>query len=251
MKELEKERKIVQAVLSDDHTMYGWLWEYDAGARPTPTRETFLQEVAKCDIYLGLFWLNYGPYTIEEYEYARTCNKPCLVYKKQVDTEKRDPQLTDFLKKIEDVNNPKGLTVRWFTTNEQLEKYVREDVFRLLTDVFRQSRQQPTNGPITNHSTGGTLSTSDLVELTELLLKCTAIIDRAQREVVISLIAPDITQRIRRGDTGFTDVLEIVKGCAEYDEGIAQLMQATRTIDGNTRSVQAVMVFLRKRGFRV
>lgn len=248
--ELKNERRIVQAVLSD-YRMYGWLWEDDAGARPTPTRATFLQEVADCDIYLGLFWLGYGIYTIEEYEYAREHDKPCLVYKKQVNTEKRDPQLTDFLNQIEDVNNSEGVTVRWFTTNEQLETYIRDDVLRLLTRAFRGSRQQPVNGPIGSSSTSGILSTLDQVELTEKLLQCTAISDRAQREAVIGLITPNITQRILRGDTSFTDVLQIVKKCAEYENGIEQLMRATRTIDGDTHSFQAVMVFLKIHAYRV
>jgi len=45
--------------------MYGWLWEKDAGARPEPIRSTYLKEVEACDLYIGLFWLGYGPITIK------------------------------------------------------------------------------------------------------------------------------------------------------------------------------------------
>src|SRR5450759_3039855 len=72
MQELTEERHAIQAALKDV-LMYGWLWETDAGARPEPIQSTYLTEVANCDIYLGLFWQGYGPYTIEEYEHARTC----------------------------------------------------------------------------------------------------------------------------------------------------------------------------------
>lgn len=90
MTELADERRAVQKALSK-YRMYGWLWEKDAGARPEPIDSTYLTEVAACDIYIGLFWLGYGPYTIEEFECARQHNKPCLIYEKHVDTDKRDP----------------------------------------------------------------------------------------------------------------------------------------------------------------
>ncbi len=135
MEELSEERRAVQAALSD-YRMYGWLWEDDAGARPVTIRATYLREVEESDIYLGLFWLGYGPYTIEEYEHARQHDKPCLIYQKHVEIEKRDSQLTQFLKQIEKVDNPAGLTVRRFKTAEELAYYVQEDVLRLLTGIF-------------------------------------------------------------------------------------------------------------------
>src|SRR2546429_5448535 len=91
MQELVEERRAVQSALSD-YRMYGWLWEDDAGARPMPTRDTYLKEVETSDIYLGLFWLGYGSYTIDEYKHARQHSKPCLVYEKNVETDRRDPQ---------------------------------------------------------------------------------------------------------------------------------------------------------------
>ena len=248
MQELAEERRVVQAVLSD-YRMYGWLWEDDAGACPTPTRATFLKEVEACDIYLGLFWLDYGPYTIEEYQYAHQWSKPCLVYKKQVDMDKRDPQLTRFLKQIEDVDNSKGVTVCPFTTTEELATHVQEDVLHLLTSVFRESRQQPANKTEENGTTGRTLSPEEQDELTALLLKCAAISDRAQREAVIRRLTPDIRQRIDRGKTDLTDVSQIVNKCAEYEGGIEQLVRATRAIDGYTRSVKAVIAFLKELRF--
>jgi hypothetical protein len=142
MQELADERRAIQAALSDKH-MFSWLWEDDAGARPEPIRHTCLKEVEACDIYIGLFWLGYGQYTVEEYEHARRHKKPCLVYEKRIDIERRIAELLAFLKHIQQVENDEGLTVRWFMTPEQLAAFVQEDVMHLLTTTFRESRRQP------------------------------------------------------------------------------------------------------------
>lgn len=146
MTELADERRAVQKALSK-YRMYGWLWEKDAGARPEPIDSTYLTEVAACDIYIGLFWLGYGPYTIEEFECARQHNKPCLIYEKHVDTDKRDPQLKAFLDTPQQVKNPQGLTVCRFETPIQLAEQVQKDVMHLLITRFRETRQQPTQPP--------------------------------------------------------------------------------------------------------
>lgn len=92
MQELKDERLAIQTALAD-YDMHGWLWESDAGARPEPIRSTYLDMVEACDIYIGIFWLGYGQYTIEEYNHARKHQKPCLIYEKRVDIPNRDPQL--------------------------------------------------------------------------------------------------------------------------------------------------------------
>jgi tetratricopeptide (TPR) repeat protein len=142
MGELAEERRAVQTALKA-YQMSGWLWEDDAGARPETIRSTYLKEVEACDLYLGLFWLEYSPYTIEEYQHARKHQKPCLVYEKRVKLEQRNPELAAFLQEIGRVENLVGLTIRRFQTAEELAKYVQEDVLRLLTTDFRKSRQQP------------------------------------------------------------------------------------------------------------
>jgi tetratricopeptide (TPR) repeat protein len=142
MAELAEERRAVQSALSA-YQMFGWLFEQDAGARPEPIQSTYLTEVEACDIYIGLFWQGYGQYTIEEYEQARALHKPCLVYEKQVGTDKRDPRVTSFLQYIQQVTDPQGLTVFRFSTVEALAAQVQKDVMHLLITTFRQSRQQP------------------------------------------------------------------------------------------------------------
>ena len=142
MAELAEERQAVQRALKNYH-MYGWLFEKDAGARPESIQQTYLEEVASCDIYIGLFWQGYGEYTIEEFEKARALHKPCLIYEKHVALEQRDPQLTTFLHSIQQVTDPRGLTVRRFQTASELADQVSQDVLHLLITDFRKSRKQP------------------------------------------------------------------------------------------------------------
>jgi tetratricopeptide (TPR) repeat protein len=141
MQELADERRAVQAALAE-YLMHGWIWENDAGARPEPVRSAYLDEVEACDIYLGFFWLGYGPYTIEEFEHARKLQKPCLLYEKHVSIEQRSPELATFLERIQRVDNPEGLTIYRFENPNQLAAQVQSDVIRLLTTRFRESRQQ-------------------------------------------------------------------------------------------------------------
>ena len=142
MTELADERRLLKDALSQ-YRMEGWTWEKDAGARLEPIDRTYLKEVEACDIYIGLFWQGYGPYTIEEYEHARKHKKPCLVYEKYVDVDKRDPKLQAFLDTIQQVKNPQGLTVCRFETPQQLAEQVQKDVLRLLTTTFHETRKQP------------------------------------------------------------------------------------------------------------
>ncbi len=140
MMELIDERLALQEALKV-YNMRGWLWEKDAGARPEPIQSTYLKEVEACDIYIGLFWLGYGQYTIEEYEHARKKQKPCLIYEKNVRVDQRSSELTAFLNTIHRVND--GLTSCYFKDAAELTSRVQEDVMRLLTTTFRNNRRQP------------------------------------------------------------------------------------------------------------
>lgn len=142
MQELAAERQAVQAALKN-FKMSGWLWETNAGARPEPIRSVYLQEVEASDLYLGLFWLGYGPYTIEEFQHARALHKPCLVYEKFLNLDRRDSRLAAFLQDLQQVTSPAGLTICRFTTTAQLADQVQHDVIHLLTTIFHKTRIQP------------------------------------------------------------------------------------------------------------
>lgn len=251
MEELAQERKVVQAALSD-YNLYGWLWESDAGARPFMLHSTYLKELAGCDIYIGLFWLGYNPQTIEEFKYACSQNKYCLIYEKHANIENRDPQLMQFLKRIGKSAGKDSLIVRKFTDAEELADFVQQDVTYLLTSLFRENRAQPPTLPLLEQqerTLGRTLSVLEQVELTDKLLNCGAISDQAQRESVLAMLPGDLKQSINRGNTDITDVLQIVKKSTEYRGGIEKLVLATRSVDGDTRTLRAVVAYLRKLGF--
>src|SRR5262245_11403246 len=127
MQELAPERGAIRAALDELH-VDAWVFEQDAGARPESVEKTFLKEVEKADLYIGVFWKGHGDYTIEEYEYARKLDKDCLIYEKRaaLDDGQRDPSLQEFLDGLSHVK--KGLTVKWFDDALKLKKTVKDDV---------------------------------------------------------------------------------------------------------------------------
>src|SRR5690349_3165576 len=84
MEELAPERAAIKAAL-EELEIDGWVFEKDAGARAQSIRQTYLDEVEKADLYVGLFWKDYGDHTIEEFECARKLGKDCLLYEKRMD----------------------------------------------------------------------------------------------------------------------------------------------------------------------
>ena len=142
MEELAEERRAVQIALSQFH-MIGWLWETDAGARPESIRSTYLKEVEACDIYIGLFWLRYGEHTINEFEYARSQRKPCLIYEKTVFTNQRQAKLQTFLDHIQRATKPDSLTTHRFETLGQIAQQVQKDIVRLLSVYFQEFNHSP------------------------------------------------------------------------------------------------------------
>src|SRR5215510_8237778 len=97
MGELAEERKRIKVELAGIR-INAWIYEDDAGARPGTIEQTYLDELEKADLYLGIFWRDFGAYTIEEYDYATKRGKDRLIYEKRADIEgKRDPRLQSFL----------------------------------------------------------------------------------------------------------------------------------------------------------
>ena len=138
MGELAHERKLVKDAL-DELKVDAWLFEQDAGARPDSIEETFLREVGAADLYLGIFWKGYGPYTREEYEHAAKLKKDRLVYEKRTDLGGRESELAEFLEELNHVET--GVTPKWFHSAEELREFVKEDVARWQASLIRQRRE--------------------------------------------------------------------------------------------------------------
>lgn len=99
MQEFQKERSLIKDELNALFSTF--VYEEDAGARTETIQETYINELKKCHLYIGLFGLRYGPDTIKEFECAQENNINCLIYERELlKGEIRDQKLTDFLGKI-------------------------------------------------------------------------------------------------------------------------------------------------------
>ncbi len=141
MQELADERKAVRQALEEVY-LSPFVYENDAGARPTTAQHTFSNELHKADLYIGIFWKGYGQYTIQEFEEARTLRKPCFIYEKQANISERDAKLIDFLSEVNNVRG--GLTVRRFDTLDELRLGVKDDVSQWIASVVRSYAGDPT-----------------------------------------------------------------------------------------------------------
>lgn len=139
MAELAEEREAIQKTLKDLF-IATFVFEADAGARETTIEQTFVEELGEADLYLGLFWRGYGEYTIQEYHTAGEHGLDRLIFEKRVAVEQRDPQLQQFLDEIGHVRE--GVTIRWFTTLEELQHVVKQDVQKWLTSKVRKARHE-------------------------------------------------------------------------------------------------------------
>jgi len=126
MQELADEREAVAEALRQLRVK-AWVFEKDAGARPSTIQETYLEELEGADLYIGIFWKGYGAYTIEEYEHAQLLGMDCLVYEKSATpNDPRDPELQAFLDRIGGVTA--GVTVQRFQSASQLRELVADHV---------------------------------------------------------------------------------------------------------------------------
>jgi hypothetical protein len=128
MKEFKSEREEIKQKLG---TLFStFVYEEDAGARSQTIRETFTEELLKCDLYIGIFGVGYGQYTEEEFESATERNMDRLIYEKKLVDEKRDEKLSAFFDKISHVDD--GLTISRFSNADELIRNIERDVGKWL-----------------------------------------------------------------------------------------------------------------------
>jgi hypothetical protein len=135
MNELRDVRELVRNELAE-RGLDSWIFEEDSGARPQSVTETSLIEVENADVYVGLFWKEFGEITAKEFRHARAMDKPCFIYirEKQV---QRDSKLEDFLN-IEIREPHCGLTYDYFESALQLSKQVADDIMKWLVRQHRE-----------------------------------------------------------------------------------------------------------------
>jgi predicted ATPase len=113
---------------------------FESGARPYPSRDLYQGYLAQSDIFIGIYWQSYGRVLktmkisgLEE-EYRLSKGKPRLIYIK-VPAPQREPQLQ---KLIDRVRSENLTTYQKFSTTEELQDLVANDLAQLLTDRFTQ-----------------------------------------------------------------------------------------------------------------
>jgi hypothetical protein len=129
MAELAEERQVIQDALAEMF-IEALVYADEAGSRSQSIQQTYSQELADSDIYLGIFWKGYGTYTIEdEFALATRLGKPRLMYEKRTELEERDPRLQAFLDSLSGVES--GLTIQRYHAPQELRGYVKRDMARL------------------------------------------------------------------------------------------------------------------------
>jgi predicted ATPase len=111
---------------------------FELGARPYPPREVYRQYLAQSDVFVGLYWQQYGQLApgaqvsgLEE-EFELSGELPRLLYVK-VPAPDREPRLADLLARIQE---EASASYRHFRTPAELGRLVRDDLAVLLSERF-------------------------------------------------------------------------------------------------------------------
>jgi tetratricopeptide (TPR) repeat protein len=136
MQELASERKALQELIptlgKDMFKLQTWVFEGDAPASNKSIRDIYLEALQVSSLYIGLFWNEFGEWTIDEFERATELGIERHLYVKNQNPERRDPRLQAFLDKQSDVRF--GITPRWYTTLDDLKEQVGRSVEKWLLE---------------------------------------------------------------------------------------------------------------------
>lgn len=136
MRELAAERQTLHKLLptlgNDLVKLQPWGFEDDAPASSASIRRVYLDALKRSALYIGLFWNDYGEWTIDEFKRASEWAIDRHIYVKDVDADKRDPALQAFLDEQSDVIS--GITPKWFTSVDDLAEQVRKSIEIWLKD---------------------------------------------------------------------------------------------------------------------
>jgi hypothetical protein len=77
-------------------------------------------------------------------------------------------------------------------------------------------------------------------KLEQALWNCKTIKARSDRDVVISGLSDELAEQITRSDDDHVDVGNILSACLDYPEGMKQLIDMIRYLEGNTKTVKTL-----------
>jgi predicted ATPase len=145
LNELALERRAARDAISALHLSPIF---FESGARPYPARELYRAYLAQSDIFVGIYWQSYGVVApgmdisgLED-EYRLSSGKPRLIYIKQPAA--RQPELQRLLDRIRDDDLA---TYRKFSTADELQHLVADDLAQLVTDRFGRQPEAGTPSP--------------------------------------------------------------------------------------------------------
>jgi len=114
---------------------------FELGARPHPPREVYQAYLAQSDVFIGLYWQQYGKLVpgrqvsgLEE-EFDLSSELPRLLYVKSPAPD-RESKLADLLDRIK---ADSAASYRYFRTPTELARLVRDDLAVLLSERFTAS----------------------------------------------------------------------------------------------------------------
>src|SRR6195952_1406031 len=113
---------------------------FETGARPHPPRDLYRAYLAHSDVFVGIYWRQYGWVAPGEEssgledEYRLSGDIPKLIYVK--DATEREPRLTELLA---DIKADDGLSYKRFEDAEKLAEQVEDGLAVLLSERFDAS----------------------------------------------------------------------------------------------------------------
>lgn len=136
MQELAPERQLLHDLLprlgNDLIRLRAWVFENDAPAADSSIRAVYLNALKHSALYIGLFWKQYGEWTVDEFRHATEWGIDRHIYVKNVEAGERDAALDAFLSAQSDVVS--GITPKWFTNLDDLREQVQKSVEVWLQD---------------------------------------------------------------------------------------------------------------------
>ncbi len=115
---------------------------FELGARPHPPRQVYRAYLAQSQVFVGVYWQNYGwvapgeEISGLEDEYRLSAGMPRLIYVKSP-APGREPRLADMLARIEDDH---AVSYQRFSDSADLQRLVENDLAVLLSERFEMTR---------------------------------------------------------------------------------------------------------------
>jgi predicted ATPase len=157
LQELAEERAAVQQAIINLR-MAPILFEL--GARPHPPRDLYRAYLEQSHIFIGIYWERYGWVAPDmdisgledEYQLARNIHK--LIY---IKTPAPDRE-TGLVKLLKDIKNDAHISYKYFSTPDELQELIENDLALLLTEQFEQANQQTQTGQQIDQKSSDVLS---------------------------------------------------------------------------------------------